>query len=126
MKMRILSVLAAAALLPLAACNNQPEVVDSRAPDPMAEAIKNAPPVDLPPPVEATVTFRCQPGNVLRFVDFFKGGMLANLRTEKGGAPTQLKAPAAGEPYVGSAYTLTGDAKAATIAGEGGTLTCKA
>ena len=34
--------LAVAALLPLAACNNQPEVVDSRAPDPMAEAIKNA------------------------------------------------------------------------------------
>ena len=82
--------------------------------------------MELPPAVAATVTFRCQPGNALRFVDFFQGDKLANLRIAKDATPIQLKADEAGKPYVGGGYTLTGNAKSATIEGADGKLTCKA
>jgi hypothetical protein len=110
MKTLPLPLFAAALLLPLAACENKPEVVDSRAKDPLAEQIKNAPPVELPPAMEASVTFRCK-DNSLVYVDFFKGHTQASLRTEKGAAPIQLKADASGNPYVGDGYTIAGNAK---------------
>lgn len=120
-----LSLLAALAL-PLAACNNEPEVVDTRAPDPLAEQLKNAPAVALPPSVQASVTFRCK-DNSLIYVEFFSGGTQANLRTEKGGTPTQLTADAAGNPYVGGGYTMTGNPKAVDLVAPGkGAQSCKA
>ena len=71
----LLSTAAAVALLALAACNNdnKAQEVDTVAPDPMASAMANAAPVELPPAIQASVTFRCQPGNTLLFVDFFEG-----------------------------------------------------
>lgn len=124
----LLPAVAAIALLSLAACDKgQPEVVDSRAPDPMAEQLKNAAPVELPPAIEANVTFRCQPGNTLFYVDFFQGRKLANLRTERGGTPTQVKAAAAGEPFTGGGYTVTGDPKSITYTDPAGKEhSCKA
>ena len=122
---RTLPIVAAIALLPLAACNNQPEVVSSEAKDPNAEQIRNAAPVELPPSIAASVTFRCK-DNSLLYVDFFQGNKLANLRTEKGGSPTQLKAEEAGKPYVGGNYTLTGTPKSIELKGPGGTRSCKA
>ncbi|MES2445188.1 MAG: hypothetical protein V4574_20380 [Pseudomonadota bacterium] len=118
---------AAAALLSLSACENKPEVVDSRAPDPMAERLKNAAPVELPPAIAASITFRCQPGNSLLYVDFFQGDKMVVLKTEKGGAPKVLKAAAAGEPYVAEGgYKVTGTSKSATIEAPGvGTKSCK-
>jgi hypothetical protein len=118
---------AAAALLSLAACENKPEVVDSRSPDPQQEALKNAAPIELPPAIETTVSFRCQPGNTLLFVDFFKGAKMALLKETKDGTPHMLKAPEAGQPYVADGgYKLTGNAKAATIVlADGSTHTCK-
>lgn len=124
---RILPAAAALALLSVTACENQPEEVDSRAPDPMAAALKNAPAVELPPAVEATVTFRCQPGNTLVYVEFFKGRTQANFRSERGGTPTQLTAAASGEPFTGGGYTVTGDPKAITYTAPGGSQhSCKA
>lgn len=120
-----LSLLATLAL-PLAACNNKPEVVDNRAPDPMAEQLKNTPMAELPPSMEASVTFRCK-DNSLVYVDFFQGHKQANLRTTKGGSPIHLTAPAAGEPYTGEGTTLTGDAKSIEYTAPGkSALSCKA
>jgi hypothetical protein len=120
----------AAATLTLAACNqnSEPEVVDTRAPDPLASQIANAAPVELPPAVKATVTFRCQPGNTLLYVEFFSGDKLAVLKTVKDGTPTALRAPEAGQPFVAEGgYSLTGGPKSATIVAPGvGTKTCKA
>ncbi|MGK6320606.1 hypothetical protein [Sphingomonas sp. DT-204] len=122
----LLPALAAAALLPLAACNNQPEVVDTRSKDPLAEQIKNAPPVELPPAMEASVTFRCK-DNSLVYVDFFQGHKQANLRTDKAGSPIQLKADAEGNPYQGDGYTMTGDKKQIDLTAPGkGAQSCKA
>lgn len=119
---------AAAALLSLAACEQKPEVVDTRAPDPNREAINKAAPVELPPAIASSVTFRCQPGNALVYVDFFQGDTQVVLRTSKDAKRVMLKAPAAGEAYVADGgFKVTGNAHAATVVSpETGTLTCKA
>lgn len=123
-----LALAAAAALLPLAACNNnQPETVDTTAPDPMASQLANAAAVELPPSVKASVTFRCQPGNSLVYVDFFSGDKLANLRTEANGAPIRLTAEEAGQPFTGEGYTVEGTPSAMTYIAPGkDALSCKA
>lgn len=127
MTMRLLPAAVAIALLPLAACKPQPEVVDSRAPDPMETALKNAPAVELPPAIKASVSMRCQPGNALVFAEFFQGDKLVAVRTDKDGPATRLTAPEAGQPFTAEGgYKLTGDEKSATVEIPGkGTLTCK-
>jgi len=118
---------AAVALLSLAACENKAEEVDSRAPDPMAEALKNAPKVELPPAVAASKTLRCG-DNSLIYVEFFQGDKQVNLRTEKDGKATMLKAAAAGDPYVADGgYKLTGTPKSVEVTLPGkGSKTCHA
>ena len=119
---------AAIAMLSLAACNApEPEVVDSNAPDPLAEQLKNAPKVELPPAIKATKTFRCQPGNALLFVEFFDGDKLVKVRTEQDGPVTDLKAAEAGQPFTAEGgWSLTGTPTAATVEVPGkGKLTCK-
>ncbi len=127
MIIRILPAAAAFALLSLTACGQSaPEEVDSRAPDPMAEQLKNAAPVELPPAVAATATFRCK-DNSLIYVDFFHGEKTANLRTEKGGTPTAMTAPAAGQPYTGGGYTVSGNPQAIELTAPGkAAQSCKA
>ena len=119
---------AAAALLSLAACNqNKPEEVSSITPDPQAEALKNAPKVELPPSIAASKSMRCG-DNTLVFVDFFQGDKQVQIKTAKDGPGTMLKASAAGEPYVADGgFKLTGNAKTATVVTPNeGTRTCKA
>lgn len=129
MNMRpLLPTVAAIVLLPLAACDNQPEVVDSRAPDPLEEQLKNAAPVELPPSIKATVSMRCQPGNALVFAEFLSDDKQVRVRTVKDGPATTLVAPEAGQPFVAEGgYKLTGNAEKATVELPGqGTLTCHA
>ncbi|MCP3731190.1 hypothetical protein M9978_12195 [Sphingomonas sp. MG17] len=128
MNIRPLLPAAAIALLSLAACDNKPEVVDSRAPDPLEEQLKNAPKVELPPAIKASVSMRCQPGNALVFAEFFEGDKLVKVRTERDGDPTDLKAAEAGQPFTAEGgYKLTGNSKTATVELPGkGKLTCHA
>lgn len=115
MKNQALTAAAGLALLALSACNNEPQVIDTRAPDPLAEKAKLAPKKVLPPSIEATVTFRCKDNSVVT-VDFFKEGKMANLRTDKDAMPKNLQAPEAGQPFVAEGgYKLTGDKTAVTV-----------
>ena len=100
------SLLPLVAALALAACNNNqsPEVVDTTAPDPDAAALANAAPVELPPAMRKQTTQRCADGSLV-YVDFFQGDKQVLVRTERNGAPTVLKAPAAGEPYTADGKT---------------------
>ncbi len=127
MKMRPLPAAIAIVLLPLAACKPEPEVVTDRAPDPMETALKNAPAVELPPSIKASVSMRCQPGNALVFAEFFQGDKLVKVRTDKAAPWTDLKAPEAGQPFVADGgYKLTGNEKSATVELPGkGSLNCK-
>lgn len=106
---------AAVALLSLAACENKPEEVSSTAPDPMASQLANAAPVELPPAIAESVTLRCG-DNSLVYVEFFQGNKQVQLKTEKGGPATMLKAPEAGQPFEApGGYKLTGTSKSVSV-----------
>lgn len=117
----------AATLLSLAACENKPEEVSSTTPDPMASQLANAAPVELPPAIAASVTLRCS-DNSLLFVDFFQGDKQVQVKSEKDGKATMLKAPEAGQPYVAEGgYQLTGTAKKVDVTLPGaGSKSCHA
>ncbi|WP_019831605.1 hypothetical protein [Sphingomonas sp. PR090111-T3T-6A] len=101
--------------LALAACNSQPENIVVGPRDDMEEQLAHAKPVELPPSISATKTFRCKDNSVV-YVDFYSDGKSAGLHQKKDGAPTMVKAPAAGEPMVADGgYALTGTATAATV-----------
>jgi hypothetical protein len=106
---------AAIALLSLAACENKPEEVSSTAPDPMASQLANAAPVELPPAIAESVTLRCG-DNSLVYVDFFQGNKQVQLKTEKSGPATMLRAPEAGQPFeAAGGYKLTGTPKNVSV-----------
>ncbi|MEP9401743.1 hypothetical protein [Sphingomonas sp. VNH70] len=107
---------ATAAAFALSACGQQqPEQLDTRAPDPLASQLANRAPVELPPPVKASVTFRCK-DNSLAYVDFFEGDTQANFRKDQNTPPVRLKAEAKGEPLVAEGgYKLTGTPKSITL-----------
>jgi hypothetical protein len=124
--MKSLSLMTAAALaLTLCACQKkQPQVIDTTTPDPMASQLANAAPVELPPSITATVTFRCK-DNSLAYVDFFKGNKQAQLRLHKDDPSIKLKADKDGDPLTGGGYTLTGDQDAIKLTKpDGTTLDC--
>ena len=88
-----------ALLATLAACNTQPttEVVDTN-PDPMANTLANAAPVELPPAMRAEKTMRCADGSVVAVV-FFKGDKQINVRTPPTASPQRLTSETEGGPY---------------------------
>jgi hypothetical protein len=116
---------AAALALTLGACQkNQPEVIDTTSPDPMASKLANAAPVELPPAMVATVPFRCKDNSVVT-VDFFKGNTQANLRMKKGDQSIVLKADKDGDPLKADGYSMTGNQDNITLTKpDGSTLSC--
>ncbi len=122
-----LSFIAAASLLALAACNSQPkspEVVDAN-PDPMANALKHAAPIELPPAIKADKSLRCK-DNSLVYVTFFEGSKMAMVRTKPGGTPTKLTAPSTGAPLTADGWKMTGGPDSIELTQPGkGTRTCK-
>ena len=121
---RFFAAAAVAASLLLSACSNEPEVVDTN-PDPMKDELAKAGPVEAPPMIQASHTFRCK-DNSLVYIDFYTNNT-AQYRTEKGGQPTILTAPAAGQAYTAEGYSVSANAKEITLTAPGkGTLSCKA
>ncbi len=117
--MRIAPLTAAAALLALAACNkSEPEVVDTN-PDPMANEIANAAPVELPPAVTDSAIYRCKDNSIV-YVDFLGDKTQATVRPEQGGTPVAAKAAATGEPLTGEGTSVSGSGKTVDIAVKGG------
>ena len=125
--MRTIMMLTAATLaasLSLAACNNEPEVVDTN-PDPMKDELAKAPPVEAPPMIQASRTYRCK-DNSLVYIDFYTNNT-AQYRTEKGGAATTLTSPAEGQPYTAEGHSVSANAPQIQLTAPGkGSLSCKA
>ncbi len=120
MKNLLLIVAASAAL---AACKNQTIVEGGN--DPAPVDVSN---VVLPPSITATKTYRCKDNSVV-YIDWLSDNMSANFRPEENGTPVQLKTAEAGKPMTAEGYSLTGDAKAASITlmrPDKGTTSCKA
>ena len=115
--MKILPMTAVAALLALAACNSKPatpEVLDSN-PDPMANTLANAAPVELPPAIKSEKTLRCK-DNSLLYVTFFEGDKQAVVKTKKDGPATTLKSEVAGSPKTAEGgWSMTGNESSVTL-----------
>jgi hypothetical protein len=111
--------LIAVATATLAACNNDP-IVGKDAPDPMAQDLANAAPVELPPAIASSKTYRCK-DNSLVTIDWLHGGKGAYVHGE-GTAQTWVKPaepvegkPASAELTAEGGYALTGEAAASSI-----------
>jgi hypothetical protein len=102
----LLITLAAAAAL--AGCNKESHTIVAGPPgDNLSNVAANGP-VALPPSVTASKIYRCADNQVV-YVDWLSDGKTANVRTEKSGSPTQVTAPAAGQPMTGPAgYSVEG------------------
>jgi len=113
---RILCSIAFVAAAALAGCDNTDHNIVAEGPyDPQANLTANSGPVELPPAIVSSKTYRCKDNSLVR-IDWLSDGKSANLRGEQqAGEPTHLKAEEAGKPLVAEGYSLTGDPKAASI-----------
>jgi hypothetical protein len=116
---------ALAATLSLAACSNEPEVVET--PDPMKDQLAKAQPVELPPAIQASRTYRCK-DNSLVFIDFMSNNT-AIVRKGKGVEPplaTVTAETAGGEYKSADGYTVSGNSQQITYTAPSGSQSCKA
>ena len=120
--------LALGAAAALAGCDKQDHTIESGVPDPMANEISNAAPVELPPTIAASKIYRCKDNSVV-YIDWLSDSKSANIRTDKNGPATHVMGPEADKPMVAEGYSLSGSATAAsvTLARPGkGSQSCKA
>jgi hypothetical protein len=122
---RSLAAASIAALTLLAACSQEPETIEGGPADPDAANVAAAAPVELPPAITASKTYRCK-DNSLVYVDFFNNNTAA-FRTEKGGTPTMLTAAEAGKPFTGEGHSIASSDNQTTISYPGhASQSCKA
>lgn len=109
-----LSLLALTAALSLSACNQEDHTIVTGGPvDPMANQLANAAPVELPPSILDTKSYRCADNSVI-YIDWLSNGAARIKKSAREVGGTEI---AAGSPE------LTGDAKSATVTYAG--KTCK-
>ena len=110
MKNTLPLLVAAAALLPLAACH-QPSVQEKRDAAAANEAAAQnaaAAAAPLPPVVRSEKSFRCK-DNSLAFVTFFEGDTQAVVKDKQDGPATVLTAAKAGDPLTAAGgWSMTG------------------
>ncbi|HEU4956042.1 MAG TPA: hypothetical protein VFT40_00290 [Sphingomicrobium sp.] len=106
-------------LLALAACKQETIVAGDR-PDPMAQELANAAPVELPPAIAASKTYRCKDNSLVQ-IDWLSNDKGAYVHGN-GQAQTHLKpaAPVEGKPASSDltaegGYLLKGNATASTV-----------
>jgi hypothetical protein len=103
------TLLALGAALTLSACNDGSHtIVQQGPPDPFANELANAAPVELPPAISASKSYRCSPDNSVIYIDWLSNG---KARVKK----TATEVPGTDVPE----GALVGDAKAATIKYQG-------
>jgi hypothetical protein len=107
----LLITLAAAAAL--AGCKeNHTIVAGGGPPDEGENRVASNGPVTLPPSITASKIYRCADNKIV-YVDWLSDNKSANIRTEKGGAPTALTAAEPGKTMTAAGgYSLDGKASA--------------
>jgi hypothetical protein len=125
MNKTLLAAAASAAILSLGACNSEPETITAGNDDPQAQALENAAPVEAPPMIQASKTFRCK-DNSLLYADYYTNNT-ARVRSAKDGTPTVLTAAGGNPPFTAEGYSLSANGPSVTYTAPGkGTQTCKA
>jgi hypothetical protein len=110
----LLIMLAAAAAL--AGCNKENHTIGGPGADEGNDTNAAAhAPVALPPSITASKIYRCADNKVV-YVDYLSDNKTANVRTDKGGTPTQVTAPEAGQPMTAAGgYSVEGTASAKSV-----------
>ena len=109
-------------LLALGACKEQ--TVDLNT-DPQANAANAAAPVEAPPMIQASRTYRCK-DNSLLYADFYTNDTV-QVRSAKDRPPTILTAVGAGQPYTAEGYSLSANSEQISYTAPGkGAQSCKA
>src|SRR3546814_17732519 len=101
---QIFAAASVAALLSLAACNQEPEVISANGVDPQADELAKAPPVELPPAIQASRTYRCD-DNSLVYATFYTNNTV-KVSAEPGVNGTILTAQDGQPPFVAEGYSL--------------------
>jgi hypothetical protein len=114
---KTLLLVASAATLALAACNTEPETITVNQYDAQAKALENAAPVQLPPAITASRSYRCS-DNSLVYVDFYNDNT-AQLRTSQSGDPTTLTAAGGNPPYTADGYSVSANAENVRVTAPG-------
>nr|WP_314442800.1 hypothetical protein [uncultured Sphingomonas sp.] len=130
-----LPLLALCAALTLSACNDGSHTIVQQGPvDPMANELASAAPVELPPAIAASKTYRCDGNKVVEIDWTERNGQPAGANYRVGAdtiASTVTSAPAEGTgPYTGpdgSSITGTKDAASVQVSVAGApAITCRA
>lgn len=112
-----LAAAASAALLALAGCNSQPEVINT------VERDTNAPSAPLPsnvvlPTIADSKIYRCAyPSNAVYYVDYFSNNTVTVRTGNANATPVQLTGTSPTGPFTGNGLTLTGNGAQVTING---------
>jgi len=111
----------------ISACNSEPENITAGGPeDPDAAKVAAAPPVQLPPMMTASKSYRCKDNSVV-YIDFFNNNTLMYKAKKEDTTGTTLTAEAEGKPYTADGYSVSGNGSEVTIAAPGkGSQSCKA
>jgi len=111
--------LIAVAALSLAACK-QETIVGGEQPDPMKDELANAAPVELPPAIAASKTYRCKDNSLVQ-IDWLAEGKGAYLHGE-GQTQTHLRPaeavegkPASTDLTAEGGFVLKGNVSASTV-----------
>ena len=102
--------------LVLTACG-KPETITAGESDPDAAALNAASPVELPPMVTQSRTYRCKDASLV-YVDFFSNNT-ATYKASKEDAGTKLTAAEPGKPYSAGGYSVSGDGPQVEITAPG-------
>jgi hypothetical protein len=107
----LISLVAAAAL---AGCNKESHtIVAGGEPTDDTNVVANAN-VQLPPAIVSSKIYRCADNKIV-YVDYLADKKTANVRTDKGGVPTQVTAAEAGKPMTAAGgYSVEGSASGST------------
>lgn len=96
--------LALAAALSLTACNKESHTIVADGPaDPLANEVANAAPVELPPAITASKSYRCADNSVV-YIDWLNNGA-ARVKL-KADEPVGTEVPAGSADLKGDASTL--------------------
>ena len=117
---------ALAVSLSLIGCDSQPQTLNSSGPvDPQANQLSNAAPVELPPSIAASKTYRCK-DNGLVYADFYTNNSVKLRLGSRQEAPTLLTSAGEGMPFTAEGYSLSGNTPSVSLTAPGkGTQTCK-
>lgn len=109
----LITLVAAAAL---AGCNKENHTIVTGGPETENEVntVANAN-VQLPPSIASSKIYRCADNKIV-YVDWLSDNKSANIRTDKGGVPTQVATAEDGKPMTAAGgYSLSGAPGASTV-----------